>query len=65
MTVNDAYEFIFNNLSLTDKTGGKPMRIEGRYTGAFMIGNFSLDKIEFTDGLTSDIIKTTFDTQAW
>lgn len=65
MTVNDVYELIFNNLTLNNQTGQKPFRFEGRYTGAVIIGDFSLDRIEFTDGLTSDIVKTTFDTQAW
>jgi hypothetical protein len=65
MNVYDAYEFLFNGLRLRDNTGGLPLRFGGRYTGAIIKGDFPMEMIEFTDGLTSEIIKETFDVQAW
>jgi polygalacturonase len=65
MTVYDAYELQFDGLELEDGTDGLPLLIGGRYTGAIIIGDFVRDLIDFTDELTSDIIKETFDTQAW
>lgn len=65
LTAHDVYEFQIENLQLTDETGGNPFLFEGLHTGAVILGDFPLDLIDFTDGLTDDIIKETFDTQAW
>lgn len=65
MTVNDAYELLIDGLQLRDNTGNRPLTFEGRYTGAIILGDFPLDQASFTDGLTSDIVKETFDVQAW
>jgi hypothetical protein len=65
LTVYDAYELIFGGLTLSDSSGGPAFSVGGRYTGALIIGSFPVSGIRFNDGLTSDIIKETFDTQAW
>ncbi len=65
ITVHDSYELLFEDLSLTDNTGEAPLKFEGPYTGAVIARDFPFELMEFTDGLTDDIIKETFDVQAW
>lgn len=65
MKVEDAYELFLDNVSLSDDTSGKPLIFSGQHTGAVFTDDFPLEQIEFTDGLSKDIIKEAPKVQAW
>lgn len=65
MVVQDAYEFTFQNVSLSDNTGDAPLLFEGLHTGAVFIEDFLLEDIEFGAGLSAEILKEDRDPQAW
>lgn len=65
MIVEDAYEFFLENVTLIDKVDGAPLLFRGRHTGAVFTSDFPLSDMEFTDGLTEEIVKEAPATQAW
>jgi hypothetical protein len=65
MVANDVYEVTFDNVNLKDKLDEKPLLIKGPNTGAIFMTDFPLDKIEFGDGLSEDIIKKELPVQTW
>lgn len=65
MVVEDAYEFFLDNVSLNDAVSGNPLLFKGKHTGAIFTDDFPIGKMEFTDGLTKDIVKEAPETQAW
>jgi len=66
MIASDVYELIFDGLSLSDNTGGRPLLFGGTYNGAILIGDFPEDHIEYGDGMSDDILMDEDDAfQAW
>jgi hypothetical protein len=65
MAAKNVYEFIFDNVTLRDNEGGAPLLFEGEFTGAVFINGFPLDKIEYGEGLSEEIIIKKSRIQAW
>jgi unsaturated rhamnogalacturonyl hydrolase len=56
MKVDDAYELVVDEVTLTDRSGMAPLLIEGKYTGAISVGDLPLERIEFGEGVSEDVI---------
>lgn len=56
MIADDVHELALKGLTLTDRSGGAPLLIEGRYTGAISVGDFPQERIEFGEGVSGDVI---------
>lgn len=56
MMVDDVYELVLNDVTLVDHSGGAPLRIEGKYTGAIVVDDFPLERIAFGEGVSEDVI---------
>ena len=65
VTVEDVYEFKLENVTLSDESGRAPLLFGGQHTGAVMTSDFPKDQVEYTDGLSTDIIREEIDVQAW
>ncbi|MEX2603153.1 MAG: glycoside hydrolase family 28 protein [Gracilimonas sp.] len=65
MIVEDAYEFFLDNVILKDQVDGAPLFFQGQFTGAVFTDDFPVDDMEFSDGLTEDIVKEAPSVQAW
>jgi polygalacturonase len=65
LIADDVIEFNLGNLALQDQQGGHPLVLRGRYTGVIRPGNYDTGRITFEDGLTSDVIRTQEEVQAW
>lgn len=63
LIIDDVYELALNDVTLTDGSEGAPLRIEGKYTGAVFVEEFPLERIEFGEGVSEDVIveEATFD----
>ncbi|MBD3275153.1 MAG: glycoside hydrolase family 28 protein [Candidatus Marinimicrobia bacterium] len=64
MIATDVYELTFENVSLADDTRGAPLLFQGQHTGALFLGDFPEKQIEFSSGLSSDILKAP-EQQVW
>ena len=56
MTVDDVFELHLEKVSLRDQSGGEPLLIEGAYTGAVSVGDFPMERIDFGDGVSEDVL---------
>jgi polygalacturonase len=65
MIAEDVYELFLENLSLSDNTSGKPLTFKGSFTGAIFTNTFPLSQMNFTNGLTKEIVKESQEVQAW
>ncbi|SMO94178.1 glycosyl hydrolase family 28 protein [Gracilimonas mengyeensis] len=65
MIVEDAYELFLDSVTLEDQVDEKPLLFTGRHTGAIFTDDFPLDQMEFSDGLTEEIVMEAPAEQAW
>ena len=56
MVVDDVYELVLDEVTLTDQSGQPPLLIEGKYTGALSIGELPLERIEFGEGISENVV---------
>ena len=65
MIADDVYEVKFENVVLKDKTGGKPVLLKGRYSGAIVAPDLSEKDIEFEEGADKDILMEHLPSASW
>lgn len=65
MIVEDAYEFFLDKVMLKDQVDGAPLLFQGQFTGAVFTDDFPVENMEFTDGLSPEIVQEAPETQAW
>lgn len=56
MRVDDVYELSLRDVSLTDQSEGDPLLIEGEYTGAISVDDFPVERIEFGEGVSEEVV---------
>ncbi|MDR8391937.1 glycoside hydrolase family 28 protein [Aliifodinibius sp. S!AR15-10] len=65
MEVNDSYELTLDNVTLTDNAEGPPMLLKGEYTGAIFTDDFPLNRIEFGDQVSKEMVSEKPEQQVW
>jgi unsaturated rhamnogalacturonyl hydrolase len=56
MLLDDVYELVLDDVRLTDLSGRAPLLIRGKYTGAISVDNFPLERIEYGEGVSEDVV---------
>lgn len=56
MIILDAYEMHIRNMTLSDRTGQRPLIIEGGYSGAIFTNDFPREQIELGPGVSKKIL---------
>lgn len=56
IVADDVYELILDHVTLIDQSGGAPLLLEGRYTGAIVVDDFPLERIEFGEGVSEEVV---------
>jgi hypothetical protein len=56
MIATNVYEFSFDNVSLNNTVAELPLLFQGEFTGTVYVDNFPMEKIEFGEGISRDII---------
>lgn len=56
MVLSNAYEVVFDNVTLRDETGGRPLGLDQGYLGALIFGDFPHDQIEVGEGVSERVI---------
>ncbi|MCC5805210.1 MAG: glycoside hydrolase family 28 protein [Opitutales bacterium] len=65
MVLSDAYEVVFDDVTLRDDTGGKPLRLDRGYLGALIFGDFPHDQIELGEGIPETVVTEGPREQLW
>ena len=66
MIASDVYEFSFDNVTLSNEVGERPLFFGGTYNGAILIGNYPEEEIEYGERMSDEILMDEDDTgQVW
>ncbi|SKB46204.1 glycoside hydrolase family 28 protein [Alkalitalea saponilacus] len=65
MVAHDVYELYLDNVSLSDKKGEEPIRLEGKYTGVVVMPNYEPGMVSFDRDVKEDVIRKELPTAAW